>query len=319
MQKNKTDWSQYQKEIIELSGEGKSSKEILDALEEKYGDVFSRNADRTIRSLVPKNIKFKNTSAKILVFDIETAPMLAYAWNKYPDEISDNMIKEDWFVLCWSAKWLFGEEIFNDKLTAEELASKNDKRIAKSLWELIDEADIVIGHNAQRFDIPKINTRWIKHGVTRPSPYQVIDTLLHARKNFSITSNRLDYLARFFEVGAKLETEKNLWMKCMQGDYTALEHMQTYCDQDVRILESVYVEMRGWIQPHPNVALQAIADKDCCPVCSSPDREDCKTPYRTYVNEYNAYRCTNCDHIYRHRVTLTPLISNKDLKVSIPK
>ena len=36
-----------------------------------------------------------------------------------------------------------------------------NKRVLKSIWNLLDEADIVIGHNGDRFDLRKLRWRFI--------------------------------------------------------------------------------------------------------------------------------------------------------------
>lgn len=320
-------WEQYREEILKYAKQNLSSTDIVEKLKETYGNIFPRSSERRVRNIV-NEFGIKRTeetqdgkhNAKILVFDLETAPAEAYIWSKFQDVVPDNMIKNDWFVLCWSAKFLFEDKIYNAKLTKKELQDRDDSRIMKNLWKLIDESTVILAHNLKKFDEKKMNTRFIKHGLPKPSPYQPIDTLLHARKQFAITSNRLDYLAQqFFEVEGKHETPKNMWPDCMRGDYESLKTMSAYCDQDVLVLEEVYLQMRGWIHPHPQICLNAISDSSGCPVCTSSEKEDCKTPYRTYVNEYSAYRCKNCGHIYRSRTSNKPLKENKNLKVSTPK
>ena len=259
----------------------------------------------------------KNSSAKILLFDIETAPMRSYLWSKWQQGINDNAIITDWFILCWSAKWLFSDEILSSKLNKKELPKGNDRRITKNLWQLMDEADIIIAHNLMKFDLKKANTKFLQYNLGRPSPFNTIDTLLHARKQFAITSNKLDYIAKnFFGIEGKLQTERNLWNRCMEGDMKALQFMSLYCDQDVRVLEDVYLCMRGWITPHPNVGLQSLSLDGGCNACSSVKRESTKTPYRTYVSIYDSYRCKNCGHIYRSRRSKKNL---GDKGVSLPK
>lgn len=276
---------------------------------------------------ISKNLE--NSTAKVLFFDLETSPILTTIWSKWQNGINDDDIIKDWGVFCWSAKWLFDDKIISGKVTQKELNTfkisnekyhPDDERIMKSLWSLIDEADIIIAHNLKKFDEKKANTKFLKYGFGCPSPYQTIDTLLHLRKRFSLTSNRLDFAAKkFFGIEGKLQTEKGLWHECMKGNYEALEYMSEYCNQDVKILEDVYLLMRGWISPHPNVGLQALTENGCCPVCSSEKKTETKTPYRTYVNEYTAYRCGGCGHIYRERRSNTPLINNLNLKVSTPR
>ena len=270
---------------------------------------------------VSKNYKkLDNTNTKILIFDLETSPLIARLWSKWQNGVNDGDIVQDWFVLCWSAKWLFDDKVLSSKLTEEELNTQNDERIMKNLWQLIDEADVIIAHNLIGFDEKKANTKFLKYGFGVPSPYKPIDTLLHLRKRFKITSNKLDYVAqRFFGIEGKLQTENKLWVRCMEGDFKALEYMSEYCDQDVRVLEDVYLLMRAWIKPHPNVGLQALTANGCCPVCSSQEKVETSTPYRTYVNEYTAFRCGGCGHIYRQRKSLTSLATKQNLMVSSPR
>src|SRR6056297_404997 len=80
--------------------------------------------------------------AKILIFDIETAPRIGYFWQVWKQNVMPHMLKDDWHVLTWSAKWLQDIKIISDKATAEEAKNKDDKRIVESLWKLFDEADI---------------------------------------------------------------------------------------------------------------------------------------------------------------------------------
>lgn len=318
-------WEKYKDQIFELSSRGRSSGQILTELIKSHPSIkFPVGSDRNIRKIVAdfkkSKEKFKEFAApKILIFDIETHPIAAYTWTKWKANINDSFIIHDWGILCWSAKWLFEDKILNDSLTKKELKTLDDKRISKSIWKLIDEADVLIAHNGVKFDIKRVNTKFLEYGLGRPSPYQVIDTLKHARKRFSITSNRLDYIANnFFGVEGKFDSS-GLWMEVMKNrDIKALKAMQDYCDQDIRVLEEVYLKMRGWIHPHPSVALLSMNMNNGCPACGSEEKELCTTDYNTYVNSYTAYRCKGCGHIYRERKTKTPLSSNAGLKVSTP-
>ena len=130
-------------------------------------------------------------NAKILLFDLETAPLQTYMWSKWQKGVNDDAIISDWFILTWSGKWLFDDKIISHRCTAEEAKEQNDKRIVKELWQAFDEADIIIAHNLNKFDEKKSNTRFLFYQLPPPSPYLTIDTLLHARKRFAITSNRL--------------------------------------------------------------------------------------------------------------------------------
>jgi DNA polymerase elongation subunit (family B) len=324
----KTNWKLYKEVIIRLHEKSYNSTQIFESLQLLHPNVkFPSSAGRIIRKIITKSkvktiqkqfYKTDNHTAKILLLDIETAPMVAYLWSKWQNGISDDFIVSDWFVLSWAAKWLFEEEVLSDRLTVEELSQKDDRRIIENIWNLLEQADVIIAHNLHKFDEKKLKTRFLKHDLKTPSPYQTIDTLLHLRKQFGITSNKLDYVAKnFLEIEGKMETPRGLWQRCMEGDYEALELMDEYCQQDVRVLEEVYLRIRGWIKPHPNLALFAISEDNTCPACGGSDNEPTLTEYHTYVNTYQAHRCTDCNHIFRSRKTSTS--NKKNLKVSLPK
>lgn len=147
-----------------------------------------------------------STFPKILIFDLETSPLIAEMWSPWGDAI--NILRES-FMLCWSAKWLFEDNIISAHLTPKEIVSANDERITKILWSLLDEADIVIAHNLKKFDKKVAQTRFFKHDLKLPSHYSEVDTLAWLRKQFKITYNRLDFVSKvFLGLEGKMETEK---------------------------------------------------------------------------------------------------------------
>ena len=68
---------------------------------------------------------------KILILDIETAPMRVYVWRRWKQNVYPDQVISDWFMLTWSAKWLYSEEIISDRLTSQEAINENDKRITE--------------------------------------------------------------------------------------------------------------------------------------------------------------------------------------------
>lgn len=267
----------------------------------------------------PEDKQVLNIPKKILLFDIETAPLQCYAWGIWGQNINPDFLIRDWFVLCWSAKWIFEDKVYNMSLTSKEIKKGNDERIIRGLWNMLDEADIVIAHNLEKFDKKRAQTRFFKYEMGLPSPYQSIDTLLHLRKKFQITSNRLDYVAKdFLCIAGKMDTPKGLWLDCMNRDMEAMQTMVDYCDQDVRVLEDVYLKLRPYVQPHPNIGLIEGSDKPVCPCCGS-ENLNLDGTYHTYVNEFDSYRCGDCRAISRSRKNSTPKNVRDNIKVSIPR
>mgnify|MGYP001251458862 FL=1 len=237
--------------------------------------------------------------AKVLVFDIETAPMEAYVWNLYPKFISTNQLKQSWTVLTWSAKWLDSPTMMN--ASVDPSAPRDDFDVVEELWQLFDEADIVVAHNGDKFDVKRMNTRFLLLGLPEPSPYRSIDTLKIAKRKFSFASNRLDYISKVTGGEGKLSHEGfGMWEKCLQGDAEALQNMQDYNDVDVLELERVYKILRSWDHHHPNLGAFS-KEEIVCPVCSSGDVTPTGKFYMTQTQQYPTFRCGGCGKISRSR------------------
>lgn len=275
--------------------------------EEEYNVILAMKAgwQPDIKDMPEGYNASKVTPAKILIFDIETAPLRASVWGLWEQNIQPSHIISDWFMLTWSAKWLFEDKTYSDKLTPKEALSENDKRISTSLWKLIDEADIIIAHNANKFDVKKMNTRFLLNGLNPPMPYQVIDTLLHLRKRFSISSNKLSYVNELLGLEVKMETGGfELWEGCMKGEKESLIKMEKYNIVDVNILEQTYLRIRSWIKPHPNMGMFIEDDVEVCPSCASENIVFGGTPYRTASNSYESFRCKDCGSVGRSKKSI---------------
>lgn len=254
---------------------------------------------------IVRNSKSSISNPRILIFDLETSPMSAYVWGRWNQNIPLDATISEWFVLCWSAKWLYSDYIMSDKLTSEEALNEDDSRIMKSLWTLIDEADIIIAHNAKRADVKWMNSRFIINGLNPPKPYHIIDTLEVAKREFKFSSNKLDALAEYFGIEHKLDTNFDLWKKCLKGDIEALNYMCEYNKVDVDILEKVYIKLRPWIKNHPNLGNISESKDHRCSICSSKNIKEIPNQYYyTSVGKYALYRCSKCGGISRGRKNL---------------
>lgn len=209
---------------------------------------------------------------KILMFDLETAPLKGYVWNLYRDSVGrkDKLIDKEYIILTWSAKWLYSNKMYNASLTKEEIENKDDSRIVKELWELVHKAHSICAHNGAGFDDKILKGRFIKHGLPQPSPYKIIDTLKVVRKHFRLPSASLDFVSEFLGLGQKLDTGGfSLWRGFMEGQQWAIDKMLKYNDDDVYLLEKLYLAVRHYITKHPNVNKKKLLKR--CPACASKD------------------------------------------------
>lgn len=234
----------------------------------------------------------KNTKPKILLFDIETAPSLGWVWGKWEQNVLD--FQQEWYMLSFVAKWLNGKTITAalPDFRGYKKNPENDKELAKKLWNLFDEADILIAHNGDKFDIKKANARFTFHKLPPPSPYKSIDTLKVARRHFNFTSNKLDDLGKYLGYGRKLtHTGFHLWQGCMKGDKKAWKKMVQYNKRDVELLEKIYLHFRPWITNHANLAIHT--DAKVCPRCQSKNLQSRGFGFSNNA-KYRRFRCNDC-------------------------
>lgn len=231
---------------------------------------------------------------KIAFFDIETAPSLGYYFDRYKE---GNIIstKAPWYMLSFSVKWYGHKKPKTYCLCDYPRFTKNkedDRDLVKDLWKVFNEADILIAHNGDRFDIRKANARFVVHGLKPPAPYKSIDTLKIARRHLKFDSNRLDAIGGYLRVGRKIpHTGVHLWLKCMAGDRRAWGLMRRYNAQDVDLLERVYLKLRAWSPTHPDITL--LTGADGCPTCES-HRVTGQGVKRMKTGVRQQFKCLDC-------------------------
>lgn len=242
--------------------------------------------------------------AKILLYDIETSPLITYAWQIY--EADAIKVIKDSQMLCFAYKWLgdksvkvVGQDDFADYVPGVN----DDKNVVEALWSLFDQADVVIAHNGNQFDQKVSQARMMINGLPPPSPYKQLDTKLIAKRYARFPSNKLDDLGKGFNIGQKLDTGGfKIWEGCMAGDKKSWKIMKRYNKQDVALLEEVYLKLRPWISGHPSISL--MEDRiEACPKCGKgPMRR--RGFYYTTVSKVINYQCQNCLGYAKQRSTV---------------
>lgn len=296
-----------------------SRSKITKEYNKKFGHSRSQSSIKhcieSYKDAIPSHIK---DQPKVLIFDIETAPMTAYVWKLWDNNVSLNQIKSDWFVLSWSAKWLGAPEnevMYEDQRNAKK--TEDDKKILKSMWKLLDEADIVIAHNGKRFDQKKLNARFILQGLQPPSTYKHIDTLTIAKSVFAFTSNKLEYLTDKLCVKyKKLKHAKfsgfSLWSECLKGNKEAWQEMEEYNRYDVLSLEELYYKLIPWDN---SINFNVFHNEDVT-VCKCGGDSFRKAGFHyTNAGKFQKRKCKSCGAEHRESENLL----SKSKRVSLKK
>lgn len=265
---------------------------------------YGKDRRKKDKVIVPKSPDGK---IKILMLDIETTPDVAYTWTIWNANIGINQIKEDGGIVCFAAKWYGQDEIE----FYSEWQHGTTEMVAEA-WRLLDEADVVVHFYGSRFDIPHLNTAFLKLGFPPPSPFKQIDLKMAVGKQFKFTSNKLQFVSKVLGLEGKEEHEGfGLWDKVMNEprrngkkpysteiELDAKARMESYNKRDVFLLDEVYEALLPWIPSHPHRHLYE--EGRGCPTCGAePEALVRDGYYRTKLSKFKQYLCEQCHSRFR--------------------
>ena len=218
--------------------------------------------------------KIQNNQGKILIYDIETSYNIGKFWRAgYNLNINPGDIIHERAIICISYKWLGEEQVYS--LTWDK--NQCDKFLLEQFIPILDEADMIVAHNGDRYDLKFIKTRALKHNLKMLINYKQFDTLKVAKAKFMFNSNKLDYISKFLGAEGKISTEMKLWddiilRKCPK----AMIEMLTYCEEDVRQLEIVYNALVSWENPKFHIGVINGGTKQTSPITGNVNIEQVK-------------------------------------------
>ena len=113
-------------------------------------------------------------SVRRLFFDIETSPCVGWFWRPgYNLNLDYNNILENAKIICICYKWEGDKKTYSLSWDSKQ----NDKKMLQDFIKVLNQANEIIGHNSDKFDIKWIRTRCLIHGVDMIPEYTSIDTL----------------------------------------------------------------------------------------------------------------------------------------------
>lgn len=217
---------------------------------------MSSSVTTDLEALLPKE-------PRILTIDIETSPNLVYAWGLWDQNISTSQLIKPSRVLCVAAKWLGTKKVM---FYSEH---EDRKEMIEEVWSLLNEADIVVGYNHVRFDLPHLHREFLLAGMPPPSPSQNIDLLAVNRRRFKFVSNKLGYVTAALGLDSKIDTgSQALWNAVMENDPAAWKKFRRYNIQDVNITEQLFELLTPWINTMPHRGMWS-GDMCGCYSCDS--------------------------------------------------
>lgn len=189
---------------------------------------------------------------RILVYDIETSTATFRLYDTGRQYVSYKQLVANTYVLGWAAKWMGESDIQSDFVTGKEAKRRDDRRVVKSLYKLMDNADYVITYNGDDFDNKEMAARYIRAGLTPNKRYHSIDLYKKIKQIVRLRSYSLRHVLDYFNLSPKGVRENTDLAEL--GDVAALSHDREYCKQDVFSTEELYFFIRPWMKTHPEMS-----------------------------------------------------------------
>ena len=234
---------------------------------------------------------------KTLLYDIENIGILGWTFGPtYEAQILHIEHYPHLLTVAW--KWLDDKQIHVlglDDFKDYKKDRCNDLGLTKHVWNLFNEADVVIGHNSKSFDDKMMGARFLHHRLGPPAPFKQLDTKQLAKRHARLTSNSLDNIGDFMGTGRKLKHGdfEEFWLGSHNGDPKQLKLMKKYNKIDVKRLEEWYLELRPYIENHPSLAVFE-GRPSACRNCGSENIRTGMKYRATNTNLYQYFKCMDC-------------------------
>jgi hypothetical protein len=197
------------------------------------------NIQEEVTPFIPLHYR---TTANVLYIDLEVSKSMVFNYGlRVPSGyINPDDLLRPAYIICWSASYVGSDVVWSDCVTKDEALAWDDSRILPRLQELMESADLIAGHNVDRFDLKKANARFLLNGIEPVVSKKTIDTLKIARSKFAFESNKLDYISQALGFRPKDAIHNSDWIEIVTtGDEKTLRKVLKYNKKDVKIGKDV--------------------------------------------------------------------------------
>lgn len=198
------------------------------------------------------------------------------------------------YILCIGYKWAHEKKahvIRIDQTKEGKLHKTDDTGVLREFEKIFNEADIVVHHFGQFYDIPFIQTRRMMKGLAPLPVVTQVDTWRIAKKRLKFHSNRLDAIISALKCPyKKTQLRGDLWIEAMAGDRKALDYVVEHCYYDVLSLEWVYNKIKPVWDQHPRIVLSK--EENVCHLCGG--KAHSKGLRASQKHQYRRIVCTKC-------------------------
>ena len=239
---------------------------------------------------------------KVLFLDIETRfatlELQTYQLKQYSPYLPYKSVKEPVKIVCVAWKWEGDSTVQSYSVVKDKERFNSDPSddisVLYVIKELLEQADVMIAHNGDNFDLKMIRTRLVENNLSPANEPKTIDTLKLCRNRFRFLSNSLGYAAMTLGLDVEKGTPPS-WEDVHKGEPDIVRECERYCRQDVRVLEKVYNKIKPYRANGVNmgVFVEGVEEYHKCPSCASLDVIRRGFSY-TNLGKFQRFECKSC-------------------------
>ena len=240
----------------------------------------------------------EHSRVRRLFWDIETSPNIGFFWRPgWKVSITPDNIIQERAIICICYKWEG-----NKKVHSLRWEHGDDAEMVARFVEVIEQADEMVAHNGDKFDMAWYNGRHLIHGFDPIPKTKTVDTYKMSARNFNLNSHKLDYLAKILLGEGKIKTDYDTWKKIvLDNDEKSMKKMIKYCKKDVVLLERIWGKLRDYEDASTHAAVMAsgnVRDRWKCQHCGSDDVSKSKTRVTAKGMKQHQMKCFDCGRYY---------------------
>ena len=195
-------------------------------------------------------------------------------------------------IVC--AKWYDRPDV----IRLAEWDKGGRKKFLREVHRLMEQADIIVGHNIDNSDVPWLmGDLHIEAGLPPLPPFKTVDTLKVLRRNFKSGApfKGLDAFCQIVGIPAKTDKYDRLAMERAVTDKSVedRERLTDYCAGDVIATQGLYDWARPYIKNHPALFLDGKDKLTTCHRCGH-DTEPTPKRYVANIMSYSMRKCGTC-------------------------
>ena len=184
------------------------------------------------------------TDVKCLVFDIEAGGL-------DPDRGK---------LYVFGYKWLGEKKVHTPSLLDHNkpcgccgLMKLGERPLIKTAHAILSQADVLISFNGQTFDLPWLQSKFLRERLPALGDLRHIDLYQVARHKMRLTRKSLANISKYLRLkNQKTRLDFDVWGRAGEGDSKAMKYIRDHAAADVLVTEELYTDyLRPLIKNHP--------------------------------------------------------------------